>query len=111
MDKDRRKALLTAYRERKVTAGVYVVRCKPTGATWVGSASDLDKVANRLAFTLGQGVNANRSLQLAWKQYGAEAFAIEELEHIDEDLPGYLRPSKLNDRRESWVTTLGATRI
>jgi hypothetical protein len=47
-----RKAAIAAYKERKTAVGIYVVRCEATGEAWVGQALDLEKVPNRIWFTL-----------------------------------------------------------
>ena len=43
-----RKRAVAAYKERKVEAGIYVVRCLASGQVWVGSAPDLSTIQNRL---------------------------------------------------------------
>ncbi len=55
MNREQRKAALTAYRERKAVAGIYAVICHASGQRWVGRALDLGTVQNRLWFTLRQG--------------------------------------------------------
>jgi hypothetical protein len=55
MDRDQRKAAVTAYQERKAIAGIYAVICRPSGQRWIGRALDLGTVQNRLWFTLRQG--------------------------------------------------------
>ena len=49
-----RKAAIAAYRERKTFAGVFVIRCKASPQTWVGQTSNLEKIQNRIWFTLRQ---------------------------------------------------------
>ena len=105
-----RKALLREYRERKVEAGIYVVRCAPTGALWIGATPDLSTRQNGVWFTLRLGSHRERSLQAAWNAHGAEAFAFETVEAVDvEGLDGAMRNSKLKDRRAHWIEALNAT--
>lgn len=107
MDAARRKAHLKAYKERKLAAGLYAVRCAPTGGVWVGRATDLDAIRRRLDFELGLGSWRGRSLQAAWTAHGADAFGIETLEIVEEKDP-YLRDKRLAARLDHWRATLAA---
>jgi hypothetical protein len=79
MKSDDRKAAIAAYKERKSLAGIYAVRCGASGQVWVGQTLDLDKIQNRIWFTLRLGSNSNRDLQSAWTAHGADAFTFEPL--------------------------------
>ena len=46
---EQRKAAIAAYKERKVVAGIYAVRCSATGQCWAGAAPDLSTVETRLS--------------------------------------------------------------
>src|SRR5580692_10860787 len=88
MTPDGRKAASAAYKERKSVAGVYALRCAPTGEIWVGSTPTLETVWRRIEFSLRTGGNPRRALQTAWSAHGPAAFAFEELERLkEEDLP------------------------
>ena len=105
-----RKALLRQYKERKVEAGVYAVRCAPTGEVWIGVAPDLSNRRNGVWFSLRLGSHREKSLQAAWTAHGAEAFVFEADEAVDtEGLEGSMRASKLKDRRAHWIAALNAT--
>jgi hypothetical protein len=106
-----RKAAVAAYKERKAIAGIYALRCVPTGQRWAGRARDLGTVQNRLWFTLRQGSNPHRSLQAAWREHGAESFAFEEIERLDDEAIAYVRDRILKDRLAHWCATLGAEAI
>src|SRR5260370_12159492 len=80
MDRSERKAAVSAYKERKVVAGVYAIRCAATDAQWVGAAPDLSTIWTRRAFALRQGIETNRALQSAWNVHGPESFAFKILE-------------------------------
>ena len=104
-----RKALLRAYKEREVEAGIYAVRCAATGETWVGATPDLSTRQNGVWFSLRQGSHREKSLQAAWNAHGAEAFVFETVEAVDtEGLDRFGRDSRLKDRREHWIATLSA---
>lgn len=105
-----RKALLREYKERKVEAGVYAVRCLATGQAWVGSTPDLSTRQNGIWFSLRLGSHREKSLQAAWTAHGAEAFAFEAVEAIDvEGLDRFGRDSRLKERRAHWIAAMNAT--
>jgi hypothetical protein len=110
MDTARRKAQLAAYRERKVAAGIYAVRCTASGETWVGRAPDLDTIWRRLSFELVQRACRRPLLQAAWDAHGADAFSFEPLERIDEDV-AYVRDKKLAARLDYWRAELAAQSV
>lgn len=104
-----RKALLRAYKERKVEAGIYAVRCTVTGEVWVGAAPDLSNRQNGVWFSLRLGSHREPSLQAAWNVHGAEALAFEAIEAVDlEGLDRFGRDSRLKERRGHWIETLNA---
>jgi hypothetical protein len=108
MTKIDRKAALRAYKERKVVAGIYALRCEASGACWVGSARDLDTVENRLWFDLRLGSSRHRGLQAAWCDHGADALRYEEVERITDELDPYFRDRLLKDRLAHWAAALNA---
>lgn len=107
MDRERRKASITAYKERKVAAGVFAIRCAASGETWVGRAPDLDTIWRRLSFELAQGGSRRASLQAAWEAHGAAGLAFEVLEAIEEEIDS-VRDKRLKARLDHWRETLGA---
>ncbi len=111
MDGTQRKAAIDAYKERKVPAGIYAVRCAASGEQWIGQAPDVDAIRNRLCFTLKLGSNPCRSLQAAWTAHGAGSFSFTVLERLaDEELP-YVRAATLKARLAHWRAELGASVI
>jgi len=57
------------------TAGVYVIRHKPTGKSYIGSTSRcLNKRKQEHWRDLNKGVHFNPRLQNAWSKYGEDAF-------------------------------------
>jgi hypothetical protein len=76
-----------------------------------GRARDLGTVRNRLWFTLRQDGNPHRSLQAAWLEHGAQSFAFEEVERLDDEALAYVRDRILKDRLAYWCATLGAEAI
>ena len=45
---DDRKAAIAAYKKRKSAAGIYAVRCAPTGESWIGQTLNLETIQNRI---------------------------------------------------------------
>ena len=107
--KNTRRALVREYKEREIPAGVYAVRCAPTGAVWVGGVPDVSKRQNAIWFTLRMGGHTCASLQAAWKAHGEAAFAFEVLEVLDDKTLERLgKASLLADRKAHWITALNA---
>ncbi len=106
-----RRAAIAAYKERKTTAGIFALRCLATGETWVGEALDIDKVQNRLTFSLGSGGHPRALLQAAWKTHGADAFAFEIVERLPEAPSPYARDAALKERRDYWRERLAAAPV
>ena len=111
MKADDKKAARAAYKERHSSAGVYVLRCAPSGQAWVGRALDLDMAPNRLWFTLRHGNSPHRSLQMAWTTHGAENFTFEILERLEDEAALYLRDALLKERLTHWRSALQAAAI
>lgn len=111
MQSHERKAAVAAYKERKVAAGIYAIRCVPSGACWVGRAPNLEKVQNRVWFTLRHGGHTHRDLQAAWQTHGSDAFTFEIVERIDDEEAAYLRERILKERLAHWAAELKAEAI
>jgi hypothetical protein len=108
MRAEEKKAAVAAYKQRKVAAGIYVIRCVLSGEQWVGRAPDLSTVQNRLWFTLRQGGHPHGGLQAAWREYGPGCFTFDELERLEETALAYNREGALRDRLVHWRIELGA---
>ena len=108
MDGTDRKSAIRDYKERKPAPGIYAVRCMPSGECWVGRAPNLATIQNRLWFTLRQGLHRQEELQSAWRTHGADAFAFEIVEEMEEEPLAYVRDRLLKERLAYWQETLGA---
>jgi hypothetical protein len=112
MDKQSRRQVVRDYKERKVSMGIFAVRCAVTGQAWVGQSRNLEQQQNGIWFSLRQGGHPNPTLRAAWAAHGEAAFAFEVLETIeDEALIAYARDNLLKDRDAHWRAELGATKI
>lgn len=110
MRTQQRRAAIVAYKEVKSAPGVYALRCTATGAAWVGRATDLNTIRNRLTFTLARGSHPDAALQAAWAAHGADSFAFEPLEQVDEEIAN-VRQRLLKERAEHWCDRLAAALI
>lgn len=108
---EEKKAAVAAYKERKTVAGIYLLRCEPSGQRWVGRATDLASIENRLRFTLRHRSHAHRDLQAAWDLHGPDAFRLEELERLEEESLAYIRDRLLKERLGHWQAQLGVEAI
>ena len=109
MERQSRKAALSAYKERRPAYGVFAVICGATGEAWVGCSRHVDTQQNGLWFSLRQGTSPFASLQVAWKEHGEDAFRFEELERLREDFPEIGRMDELKRRQALWHPRLAAT--
>jgi hypothetical protein len=103
-----RKAAIAAYKERKTVAGVFAIRCKATAQAWVGQTPNLEKIQNRIWFTLRQGSHTCRSLQVAWTTHGPDSLTFEECERLEEEETPYIRDALLKERALRWRSQLNA---
>jgi hypothetical protein len=110
--RDRAGQVVRDYKERKVSQGIFAVRCAATGETWVGKSRNLDQQQNRIWFGLRAGGYINPVVQAAWKANGEGAFTFEVLEMIeDADLSDYSRANLLKERDAHWRAQLGAPKL
>ena len=106
-----RKAAIAAHKERKSVAGVFVIRCKVSSQAWVGQTPNLDKIQNRIWFTLRQGSHPCHSLQAAWTTHGPDSLTFEECERLEEEETAYVRDALLKERMAQWRKELGAEAV
>ena len=103
-----RKAAIAAYKEQKTIAGIFLIRCAATAETWVGQTPNLEKIQNRIWFSLRQGSHPCRSLQTAWTAHGPDNFTFEECERLEEEETPYIRDGRLKERAVHWRSQFGA---
>ncbi len=109
MSREHRKALVSAYKERKPRPGVFAVRSLSDGGAWVFSTPNLENRRNGLWFSLRLGSYPHRALQAAWTARGEADFVYEELEAVDaEGLATWQLTERLKAREAYWRTTLAA---
>jgi hypothetical protein len=109
MDKSARREAVRDYKERKDIPGIFKITCAASAEVWVGSSRNLPTQQNGIWFQLKLGSARSKTMQAAWKAFGAEAFAflvVEELEN--EDVEPYVLQQRLKDRLAHWREALGA---
>ena len=106
-----RKAAITAYKERKTIAGIFVVRCVASGEAWVGQAPNLETIQNRIWFSLRQRSHTCRSLQAAWTKHGEAGLTFGECERLEDEESAYVRNALLKERLLHWRAELKAELI
>ncbi len=93
------------YKEIKVQAGVYVVRCIASGHAWVGSSRNLGATKNGLWFGLRAGFHRETSLQAEWNARGENTFEYEAVEVLDEDVHSLNVFGLLKEMKAKWVAS------
>ena len=109
MDREGRRAVVAAYKERESASGVYAVLCTATGEAWVGCSNHVDTRRNGLWFELRLGTNRHASLQAAWREHGEGEFRFEELDRLRPDFPMLSRTDELQKRAALWRERLAAS--
>src|SRR3954464_12978596 len=108
MDASEKKKAAADWRQRKAEAGIYAIRCTPTGQTWLGRAPDLATIWTRMSFALRLGSHPRPSLQAAAKAHGAGSFTFDIVEKLEKTESDSARDAFLKTRLAAWRETLGA---
>ena len=103
-----RRQIADEFKSRKVTRGIYAVRCSRNGQTWVGSSPNLAAAKNSLWFQLGTGRFRNAPLQKAWQDYGEAAFNLEVLEQFHDEVSPFLLADLYLAGKKRWAEQLSA---
>ena len=108
LSKEQKKQAAQQFREKKVRAGVYAIRCTTTGSVWVGVSRNLDTARNSNWAALRMRGHRDRPLQDEWAANDEPAFTFEALESLEEDTPALLMPDLLKSAKQRWLERLGA---
>ena len=84
MDKNDRRAICTAYKERKGLGGVYSITNRVTGEKHLFSTPNLQGAENRFEFMVQTNGCTVLSIQKEWASYGPDAFFFEVLESMEQ---------------------------
>ena len=112
MDKAERKAAVDAYKERKVAAGIYAIRCAPSGECWVGqTAGCLQNREPRASSACVRELTRMPRCRRRLQKHGADAFTFEVVEEIGDIESDYVRANALKERQAHWLAELHASAI
>jgi hypothetical protein len=98
-----RKEAARQFKEHKPSPGIYVLRCRATGRTWVDSSPNVDAAQNSQFFQLRQRLHRNKELQAEWNTHGEESFEFAVLEVLPEDTPSLNLRDLLAERKLAWI--------
>lgn len=84
MDKQSRKEITDAYKNRRAVGGVFAVRNSANGKSLVQYAVDINGSKNRFEFSQATGGCAYKPLETDFKKYGNSVFTFEILEQIEQ---------------------------
>jgi hypothetical protein len=82
MDKQHRKDIISAYKERPIIGGVYGIKNMVNGKMLLLSTADLQGAKNRFQFCQLMNSCTYIKLQNDWKHLGAKSFVFETLEEL-----------------------------
>lgn len=82
---ERERALLAAYKTRKVVGGVCAIRSTQTGRTLVYAAPNPEGQRNRFRFSVSTNTCVQAVLAADWRRYGAESFTFQVLEELERE--------------------------
>jgi hypothetical protein len=77
----------------------------------IGQTPDLEKIRNRIWFTLRHGSHRCATLQTAWNRHGQESLTLEACERLEDEETLYIRDALLKERMLHWRSVLGAEAI
>jgi hypothetical protein len=111
MSTNSRKEAIRQYKARKPQRGAFAVKCKTSGAIWVGTSVTLDTIQNRIWFGLRLGTFHDQSLQAEWNAHGEGAFEYEILARLEEDVNPFAINDLLKEQQLLWAERLGARTV
>lgn len=106
--KGERKEAARQFKERKPSPGIYALRCRSTGRSWVDSSPNLHAAQNSQLFQLRQRLHRNKELQAEWNAQGEAAFEFSVLEALPDDTPSLNLRDLLAERKQAWIAQIGA---
>lgn len=82
MDNNSRKDLISQYKEREMTGGVYQIKNTTSGRLYLDATTDIASIRNRFEFSVKTGSCVYMKLQKDWAEHGAGSFTFETLEEL-----------------------------
>lgn len=100
MDAKRKLELLEIYRNRRPEMGVISFRCKATGESFLGIATDTKAGFNSTSAKLAAKYHPNKRLMELWNQYGQEGFELSVIKVLKYEDPKEDHTKELEALRE-----------
>ena len=82
MDKQKRKELQNAYKNRTTVGGVYCIKCNANQRTWIRSTADMEGSKNRVMFSLKMKGAPEPAMLHECNEYGWDSFSFIVLEEL-----------------------------
>lgn len=105
MDKDRKRGIVSEYKQRKTTGGVYKITNTVNGRYMLKAEVDLQSFQNRFNFSMRMNSCLHPKMQKDFNEFGAGAFTLEFLEEAekkeDESAMGFR--DRLKRLEEAWA--------
>ena len=105
IDKEKKREIISEYKQRKTTGGVLKVTNTGSGKYWVKAEIDLESFENRFIFMKKTGTALQPKMQRDFNEYGAESFTLEILERVEKkeaESPGGFK-DRLKRLEAAWL--------
>lgn len=83
MEKLTKKDLKEQYKNRKITGGIFCIKCHGNNRMWIRAAKELEGQKNRYNFFISTDTCPEPAMQTEWKVFGANSFSFDILEEIE----------------------------
>ena len=105
MDKERKREIISEYKQRKTTGGIYKVTNTANGRYMLKAEVDLQSFQNRFNFAKGMNSCLHPKMQKDHKEYGSEVFVLEFLEEVEkkEEESNMGFKDRLKRMEEAWA--------
>ncbi|MGI6606715.1 MAG: GIY-YIG nuclease family protein [Peptococcia bacterium] len=85
MDAQRKKELISQYKQTRPDMGIFIIRCKVNNKYYLEGTQNLKGRMNGAKARLAGGLHLYRELQKEWNELGEENFTFEVLENLEYD--------------------------
>lgn len=104
MDINRKKELVSQWKNRHSEMGILSMRCKATGDVFLGISKDTRVGFNRHRFQLPAKMHPNKALQALWDEYGENGFEYYVAKTLKYDDPTEDQTEKLEELLEECLS-------
>ena len=105
IDKERKKEMISAYKQKKTTGGIYKITNTVNGKYMLKAEVDLQSFQNRFEFSKRVNSCLHPKMQKDFKEFGADTFILEFLEEVqkkeEESTMGFR--DRLKRLEEQWT--------